>query len=95
MQSHQPSEWKGVPVFEGDIFLDALDRGYYVAECTVQKGFRLRFVQTGKCDHWEFSLKKLKGNLWEPPRDLDTGLLQVFHQTRRAGCREEALSIAI
>ena len=95
IQSHQSGEWKGIPIFEGDIFLDALDREYYVAECTVQEGFRLRSVQTGKCEPWEHSLKKLKGNLWEPPKDLDTELLQVFHRARRAGCREEALSIAI
>ena len=78
MQSHQPGEWKGIPVFEGDIFLDALDREYYVAECTVQEGFRLRSVQTRKCDPWELSLKKLKGNLWEPPKDLGTEPLVVF-----------------
>lgn len=95
LRGHQSSEWKGIPVFEGDIFFDVLDRSYYVVECTVLDGFRLRSVQTGRCDPWEFSLKKLKGNLWEPPKDLDMKVLQEFHQRRRAGSREEAPEIAI
>lgn len=95
LRDHQSSEWKGIPVFEGDIFLDVLDKNYYVVECTVQEGFRLRSVQTGEYDPWEFSLKKLRGNLWEPPKGLEATLLQEFHQRRKAGSREEALEIAV
>ena len=86
------ADWKGIPVFEGDIFYQKVGRCYFVVTYDLLHGFKLECVNSGITDMtWYFGLMVPKGNLWAPPKDFPVDKLASFHTARNAEARVEAL----
>lgn len=86
------ADWKGIPVFEGDIFWHKLNKKYYVAAYDLLQGFHLEPADSnGECLSWFFGLMRHKGTLWTPPKDFPARALKDFHARRNAESRVETV----
>lgn len=86
-------QWKGIPVFEGDIFYHKTSHVFYVAVFDLLKGFHLTRVDTGEADMiWYFDLLTRKGTLWAPPKNFPSDALARFHKNRGAEARVEEIT---
>jgi len=86
-------DWKGLPVFEGDVFFHKAGKRFFVATYDILHGFRL--VQADDMDstmNWYFGLLTHKGTLWAPPKDFPMDNLAKFHKMRNTEARVEAVT---
>jgi len=87
------NDWKGVPVFEGDILYHKVGRCYFVVTYDLLRGFKLADAATGASDMtWYFGLMVRKGCLWNPPKDFPTDRILEFHKARGAEDRVDAIT---
>lgn len=87
------SQWKGIPVFEGDIFYHTSSRMFYVVTFDLLKGFHLTKADTGEIDTvWHFDLLSRKGTIWSPPNGFPTETLTRFHKARSTEARVEEIT---
>lgn len=86
------SQWKGFPVFEGDIFYHKGSRTFYVVTFELLKGFHLTSTDTSEVDKvWNFDLLSKKETLWSPPKDFPAETLAGFHKARSTEARVEEI----
>lgn len=86
------ADWKGIPIFEGDIFWHKLNKKYYVVAYDLLHGFRLEPADGGdEYLSWFFGLMRHKGTLWNPPEDFPEEGLKKFHAERSADARVETI----
>lgn len=87
------SQWKGIPIFEGDIFFRRGSRSYYVVTYEPLKGFHLTAVDPGEIDmEWNFDLLSRKGTIWSPPKEFPAKALDGFHKARNTEARVEEIT---
>lgn len=91
LKNHTASEWKGTPIFEGDIFYHRLDKKYYVVTFNLQTGFHLENLMSGGEEPLRLDLLYLRGNLWQLPKDITPEEILRFHKRRGTQNREEGL----
>jgi len=94
-KGYTSAEWRGYPVFEGDLFWYGISKTYYVVTWELTHGFQLEQVDTGKACAWSFELMTRTGNLWQPPKGFPEETLTALHKHRGADKREEALLLAV
>lgn len=86
------ADWKGIPVFEGDIFWHKLNKKYYVVTYDLLQGFCMEPADGGnEYLSWFFGLMRHKGTLWNPPKDFPERGLKKFHAKRSADARVETI----
>lgn len=86
------SQWKGIPVFGGDIFCHKAGHVFYVATFDLLRGVQLVRADTGEADLvWYFELLFRQGTLWSPPKDFSGNALADFHKARGAEARGEEI----
>lgn len=92
LKEHSSKDWKGEPVFEGDIFQHRLSKEYLVVTFDLQQGFRLENLKTCEVQqYWFFDLLAQKGSLWAPPKQVPTELILRQHKRRNAENRVAAI----
>ena len=89
-KGHKSPEWKGVPVFEGDIFYDRSAKDFFVVTNTLLNGFRLESL-SGTAREWCFDGLTRKGCLWAPPKEFPADALVAFHKVRNNEARVEEI----
>lgn len=84
--------WKGIPVFEGDIFWHRDWKAYFVATYDQLRGFRLEPADgDGEPLTWFFGQLKHKGNIWAPPKEFPEKAVRRFHESRNTDARLETI----
>lgn len=89
-KGYKSSNWKGIPVFEGDIFYDRSTKDFFVVTNTLLNGFRLE-SSSGNAREWCFDGLTRKGCLWNPPKEFPVAALAAFHKARDAEARVEEI----
>lgn len=89
-KGRKSSDWKGIPVFEGDIFYDRTAKDFYVVTNTLLNGFRLE-SPSGNAREWCFDGLTRKGCLWNPPKEFPADALAAFHKARNTEARVEEI----
>lgn len=92
LREHTASEWRGLPVFEGDIFKDKITKKHHIVTFDPVAGFSLEEMFTMRKENsWEFGLMVPEGNLWNAPNDISQEIIQQYHKKRSTEKREEPL----
>ena len=89
-KGRKSSDWKGIPVFEGDIFYDRTIKDFFVVTNTLLHGFRLG-TPSGNVREWCFDGLTRKGCLWNPPKEFPADALNEFHKARNTEARMEEI----
>ena len=90
-RGNNSENWKGIPIFEGDIFWHKPGKAFYVVTYDLLHGFRLDNLETGDRNlTWYFGEMKRMGTIWNPPKELSVSELSRFHKIRNAEARVEA-----
>lgn len=91
-QGKTSADWKGTPVFEGDIFRHRNWGTFFVVTYDPLKGFHLTPVENNEeTPSWFFGQMRRKGTIWTPPKELSASQLQKFHAARNADARVEVI----
>lgn len=86
------ADWKGDPVFEGDIFWHRLGKRYFVVCYDLLRGFYLEDAEDGNTiSTWFFGTLKRAGTIWAPPKDFPEKAVRRFHNARNADGRTETI----
>lgn len=92
LKEHTANEWRGLPVFEGDIFKDKLTKKYHVVVFDPVTGFSLEEMLTGRKENaWSFEMMSLEGSLWKTPKEIPWEVIQKYHKKRSVEKREDSL----
>jgi len=87
-QKKTSADWRGIPVFEGDILWHKVGKTFFVVTYDLLHGFKLEEVETGDTSMtWYFGLMQKKGTLWTPPKGFPVDKLAKFHKARNAEAR--------
>lgn len=88
---HSSSDWKGIPVFEGDIFYNKETKRFYVATYELLSGFKLEDTAADTRDTtWFFGETMIqRGNIWNPPKGFPMDKISTFHKKRGVELRVE------
>ncbi len=91
-QGKTSADWKGIPVFEGDVFRHRDSGAYYVVTWDAFQGFQLTPVEpSAEVPAWFFGRMRYVGTIWTPPKEITSARLQRFHKMRNADARVEAI----
>jgi len=99
LKTHPNKDWKGYPIFEGDIFRCPWEKKLYVLLWDLLDGFYLTPLDNPG-DRTAITAPSLemyqyKGNLWQPPKDADEKWINEIHKIRGVEQREAEVNIII
>lgn len=98
-KKHPNKEWKGVPVFEGDIFRCPWDKKLYVLLWNLRDGFYLTPISNP--ENWTPASAltlydyQYKGNLWQPSMDIEEEWITAIHKLRGVELHEDELQLYV
>ena len=92
-KKHPGKEWKGIPIFEGDIFRCPWDKKLYVLLWDLLDGFYLTPMSNPgsrtAINSLSLEMYQYKGNLWQPPKEAEETWINEIHRLRGVELREE------